>query len=416
MDKQQQLSLVEQWKCFWQPVITEVLTVQRFSKSRVAKASLSMPNNKNLKEGSTHNLAWTKCLLSAIEGKKVLRQAMDEHAKLYGKEKGTEGPKFDGQDNTRVYGRVCAELDVSSAWPSCVLALEPEEGDKCIHDSLLIIQRIMKGFVDLRDRASKRGDRVLAKGFKGAANTFLGCMKHVFPRIQNRYVSRLKDEMSLACKVIQDDPGLEYIAMVSDSVIYTSASGEAELTDERITGVLNAVNEICTCCTFEPERKYSSFIYLKKNVQFGLVAVEAEVFERGIIGRLQTAEAVEYLHDLIRYMTKAAAADTVEVATMPYPERAYEALERLPQNAYGDRERSDFSEKRNKLLRFMHDLGVGSSGRGAMGTATMQKKYKKHTKRKRDSDEGECSNQEESNLIQEVRNLAKRWGVQLGVF
>lgn len=382
---------------------------------------------------------------------------MKEHKNLYG-EGDQEGPRFDGQDNIALYNRPCAEFDAKSAWPSCVLSLEVEDEEKCKHNPLGMVQNIMRGFIELRDRAKASGDRILVRGFKGAANTFLGCMKHVFPRVQDRYVSLLKAEMAIACNIVKEDPGLEFVAMVSDSVIYTSKEGEPELTDEKIETVLETVNEACACCKFEPERKYANFAYMKKNMQFGRLAAaddDNDVFQRGIVGRLHTPEAVEHILDLIRHLTtKEMGIGKMDAAAaaMPSPDAALEALGKLPKDKLGNRERSDFGEKRAVMMKIMADLGVcgtggggGGIGDGVLSTkfAKAKVKKKKGKKRKRNEDggdgggdgdgggsEGESGNatavgngQDDGDdgdgsmdILTQVRNLAKQWGVRLGAW
>lgn len=436
-------------------MIPVVLKLLKRAKPQIAQASLKMPYAGSLKEGSKHNLAWTRCVLNAIYGYDVTCQAMKEHKALYGKGD-QEGPQFDGQETMALYNRTCAEFDAKSAWPSCVLALEPEDEDKCKHNPLRMVQDIMRGFIELRDRAKALGDHMRVKGFKGAANTFLGCMKHVFPRVQDRYVSLLKAEMAVACKIVKDDPGLEFVAMVSDSVIYTSAEGEPELTDERIRTVLETVNDACACCKFEPERKYANFAYIKKNMQFGRLAAadddndDNDVFQRGIVGRLHTPEAVEHILDLIRHLTtKEMGIGKMDAAAaaMPSPDAALEALEKLPKDKVGNRERSDFGEKRAVMMKIMADLGVcGTGGGGGVVSTNFAKpkvKKKKGKKRKRNEDggdgcggdggdgggsEGESGNttavengQDDGDdgdgsmdILTQVRNLAKQWGVRLG--
>ena len=252
----------------------------------------------------------------------------------------------------------------------------------------------MQGFIHLRNRATSANNRVLAKGFKGAANTFLGCMKHVFPRVQNRYVLLLKEEMQLAYDVINNDPGLEYIAMVSDSIVYTSAPGEPELTDERIQDVLQAVNTACAYCTFEHEGKYANFVYAKKNVQFGCLATQDGIFQRGIVGRLKTQEAVAHLHSLMRHIA------TSGVMPAPDPDVANEVLQTL-QGDNADKERSDFLDKRIALLRIMQTLGIGMS--------RVDFPIRVHKKRKRD-------NENSFSIVRGVRRLAEAWRVDLGTW
>ena len=409
---------IDVWKAHWAPVITETLLARGCTKHRAKKAALAKPYTRSLEVGAKHNLAWTKCVLGAIVGTKQLRAAMADHKarhpELYGSDC-QEGPMFLGQERCCLYDRVCTELDVSSAWPSCVLALEPEEGeDDCEHRPLHLIQDVMRGFIQLRDRAARSGDRVLAKGFKLAANTLLGCMKHVFPRIQNRYVALLKREMGLALGVIEADPGLQCIAMVSDSVIYTSAPGEPQLTDERMRGVADAVNRVCTCCTFEPDNTYANFVYAKKNVQFGCLASSGgtdpcrpDVFQRGIVGRLKTPEAVAHLTDLMRHATMPSA------AALPSPDAANQALQAL-QGEDGDRERADFLRKRRELTQIMRELGVEAGGLLAAVPPTATKKRK----RKRGAEEEDKAEEPDAAvctiIMSGVRQLAKRWGVRLG--
>lgn len=401
---------------------------------------------------------WSKTLLRGTMGRDQLKLEMAFQETITKNEK-HEGPQFLGQKTKRIISGPCFEVDALGAYPNCALALECEEdvdeevvdeggegkgggkgGDGKRRGALRNVKDIMRAFIALRESATKSGDRVLSKKFKMAANSFLGCMKHIFPRLRNRFVRLLKEEMARASEVISADPQLERIAVVSDSVIFTAAPKAPSLTDERARQVLDAINAACKCCTFEMDKRYANLVYLGKNVQFGCAAAAPEtasdvapvpVLQRGIIGRLQTKEAVGYLNGVMRRIATSGECEA------PSAEDALRALGEIEDEALAKREKSDFNEKRKLLLRAIETLQVTGKGKkgcdGGGGDGGGNNISKKRTAIEvangddgGDGGEGEGEegserrakapkpDQADGIIMSEFRKLAEGWAVPLG--
>ena len=232
------------------------------------------------------------------------------------------------------------------------MALKPLGGpeNKEADEELIFVNKVVHAFCDLREEASSAGDHTAAKGFKLAVNSFIGALSKVTPVVRNRIVQRVCQEMDLACEVIDKDPSLIKVAMVSDSVVFTSADGHPILTDERISQVVKSLEEV-SICTFELDKDYANFVIIGGNVQFGLAHDQTPpvILQRGVIQKKLTHPvALEYVNDMMHYVLKVKATNGgggKQSAVAPRDNKAIEAVKG------DDSMKRAFHKSQNMLLR-----------------------------------------------------------------
>lgn len=387
------MSAKKQYEDFWKPVLMKL---------KCHHNANELPPRRTFQPGAKHDNAWTYHILRVFRGKQKMSEAKKQKSKM---KVTAKGPEFHIRKQGCVYKRRCVEVDACSAYPTCCLAL-----DSADNEELRDIQTIVRAFLELRDQAKEQGDLVKVQGFKEAANTFLGCLAHASPVVRNMYVDRLKEEMELACQVIDADSTLLRIAVVSDSVIFALKDETKDITDTQVEGVVNRINEV-SICKFALDKDYTNLLTLNKQTHFGLSRKDHNlVLERGIMGKkckLTSEVAITYLTNLMKHVIRTRTEDgyNKSIAQALGENNVTELMK-----ANGDEKEVHLFTDKQRALERACEMKAGDHGNGD----GVNRKAKR-----RKTDGGPSRNDAKeagSQIARLVHALARQWGVECHIF